>query len=217
MDLGRRGEPSACNRLRAGFGRGVVSRLRSSAALVLSLPSPVAGFTKSRGLATSRLPFRVEFVELVARRASLGETAGKSLERLAIIKEATGNLAAATALFGTLWFLGDRRKLEVLSPPHLGWPYLALLLGIAVGMLVTLHCDHYCKEVTMQGLLETGGQERLTLDTSFLDDPPKSGWRDTVQRLLQLREEGGVDLAVTPKVRWIQRILRETRCQSSST
>jgi hypothetical protein len=105
-------------------------------------------FKQHRHLCIPRSFFRVEFVGLVARRTELSAEQRKSLERLAIIKEATGNLAMAIALLGPLWFLGD--KWNRMPDMHLPWPPLGGLSFGVVVVLVLLHCDHYCKEIQIQ-------------------------------------------------------------------
>ena len=112
-------------------------------------------FTRRRRIPTSRYPFRTEFVDIVSRRTTaeaVEENRAQQLERLVVIKEATGNLATSMALFGGLWAAGDVRKLSVAD--HLGWLYLGLTIGGIALLLFLVHGDHYCKEVVMQGLLD---------------------------------------------------------------
>jgi hypothetical protein len=121
--------------------------------------------------------FRREFVSLVRRRTGFNAGHQKALERLSIIKEATGNLAVATMVFLGFWFIEDKKWLlgdkTHSAPLNLSWPWISLVTLALAAVLLILHFDHYCKEIDMQWEIEknrkageesehTGAPERVT-------------------------------------------------------
>lgn len=84
---------------------------------------------------------RDDWVDLVANRTTLNPERSRQPERLAIIKEATGNFATSAALSALLIAYNPEVS-------HAEWWRVAA--PVAFVILGHLHYDHQCRELTMQ-------------------------------------------------------------------